>query len=76
MNSASQNGVDIKYKLIYYHDCLTIKGDYTVLSYDDNIIILKCANDSVCISGENIVISMLSSHEMYICGKILNIVFN
>ncbi|MBQ4629567.1 MAG: YabP/YqfC family sporulation protein [Clostridia bacterium] len=75
MSSMPAFGVNIKYKLLYYPGVLKIKGDYRVLSYDDNLIIIKCGNENICISGEKIGISMLAVNEVHICGKISGVVF-
>lgn len=67
---------DYKYKIIYYGKTLSIKGKYEVATYDDDTVILKCANDLVCIKGKNIVISSLDVDEIYISGKISDISFS
>lgn len=65
-----------KYKLIYYGTTLSVKGKYDITSYDDNTVIIKCADDIICVSGENLVIMSLDADEMYIKGKISDISFS
>ncbi len=68
--------VDFKYKLLYYGTTLCIKGKYDITGYDDSTVILKCANDLVCITGEKIAITSLDADEIYISGKISDISFS
>jgi len=65
-----------KYKLIYYGTTLSVKGKYDVTSYDDNMIMLKCIDEFLCITGENLVITSLDVNEIYISGKITDISFS
>ena len=67
--------IEMKYKLIYYPSSLKVRGVYTVLSYDDNMILLKCDKDNLCINGDKITISSLGANELHISGKITGILF-
>lgn len=67
--------LDIKYKLIYQNGAMCIKGSYTVASYDENMIILRCGNDNICINGESLFISSLDMDEIYLKGSITAIDF-
>jgi len=58
----------IPYKLIYTDKLLCVKGEYSVGSYDDNLIILKCGKDNLCINGEKIIIDSMDANEIYISG--------
>lgn len=66
---------DIKYKLIYQGGIMCIKGCYTISSYDEKMIILRCGNDNICINGESLYIASLTSEEIYLKGIISKIDF-
>ncbi len=66
---------DIKYKLIYQGGTMCIKGCYSVASYDENIIVLRCGNDNIFINGESLCISSLNDEEIYLKGSITAIDF-
>lgn len=63
------------YKIIYYANTLCLKGEYSIESYDEALIIIKCSSDTVCIKGENLVIRSLGTDEIYITGNITDISF-
>ncbi len=52
-----------------------MKGEYSVGSYDENLIILKCGKDNLCISGEGIVIDSMDGNEIHISGVFSGISF-
>ena len=62
-----------KYKLLMYGNTLCVKGKYDITSYDENNVMLKCADDILSISGDNISISSLDVDNIYISGKISDI---
>ena len=66
---------ELNYKLIYQNGTMCIKGSYAVASYDEDIIILKCGKDNICINGESLFISHLSPDEIYLRGSITEISF-
>ncbi|MBE7050365.1 MAG: hypothetical protein E7394_06285 [Ruminococcaceae bacterium] len=66
---------DIKYKLIYQGGMMCIKGSYTIASYDENMIVLRCGNDNIFINGESLYIASLSQEEIYLKGSIAAIDF-
>ena len=66
---------DVKYKLIYQGGIMCIKGCYAVASYDENMIILRCGNDNICINGESLYIASLTTEEIYLKGSISAIDF-
>ena len=63
------------YKLIYTNGTIRIIGTYTIASYEENLVIIKCDGSSICISGENILITLFSADEIHISGTILSISF-
>ena len=67
--------LDIKYKLIYQNGAMCIKGNYVVASYDEDMIILKCGTDNICINGNSLFISSLNVDEIYLRGSITAISF-
>ena len=65
----------IAYKLIYTNGTLRIIGTYSIASYEENLVIIKCDRDSVCISGDKINITLLNADEIHISGIIFSISF-
>ncbi len=63
------------WKLICTNDTVRINGTYSIASYEENMVIIKCADKSICISGENILITLFCSDEIHISGTILSISF-
>ena len=64
------------YRIIYCGSTVSVKGVYDITSYDEDIIILKCASDVVCISGANLFIVSMDADGIYIRGNIDNISFS
>ena len=62
-----------KYKLLMYGNTLCVKGKYDITSYDDSNVMLNCAGDILCISGDSLIISSLDVDSIYISGKITDI---
>ena len=54
---------------------MCIKGSYTIASYDENMIVLRCGNDNIFINGESLYIASLSQEEIYLKGSIAAIDF-
>ena len=67
--------LDAKYRIIMKKESLCVKGNYRIASYDENMIILNCSGDSVCVCGDGIVIASLSSEDIYINGNIESVSF-
>ncbi|MBR2404491.1 MAG: YabP/YqfC family sporulation protein [Clostridia bacterium] len=65
----------LQYKLIYTNNTVIIRGTYTIASYDSSLTIIKCASDSLCISGEELEIVLLTNDEIHIGGKVFSIAF-
>lgn len=65
----------LQYKLIYTNSTVIIRGTYTIASYDPTLTIIKCGNDSLCISGEQLEIVLLANDEIHISGKVFSIAF-
>ena len=63
------------FKLIYTKSTVRIIGTYEIASYDESLVIIKCEGESICISGESIVITLFCSDEIHISGKISSISF-
>ncbi len=63
------------YKIIYTKGSVRIIGVYEIASYDENLVIIKCENNNICISGDNIIITLFCSDEIHISGKISTISF-
>ncbi|MBR3932463.1 MAG: YabP/YqfC family sporulation protein [Clostridia bacterium] len=76
MSVAKNPIIDYKYRMIYYGKTLVIKGQYDIKNYDDNIIILKCENDIITLKGAYLKIDSLDVNEIYISGKITDILFS
>ena len=64
-----------RYKLIYTYGSIRIIGYYTISSYEEEMIIIKCLNDSILISGDTLVITLLSADEIHINGNISAVSF-
>lgn len=76
MSVAKNPIIDYKYRMVYYGKTLVIKGQYDIKNYDDNIIILKCENDIITLKGAYLKIDSLDVNEIYISGKITDILFS
>ena len=46
-----------------------------IISFSDTKVIIKCPNNTLCINGNNLIISKLLKDELLIKGKIINIEF-
>ncbi len=75
MNPDLNSIVDYRYKLIFCNDELRIKGDYEITDYENDVVILKCAGDNICIRGIELNINLLSADEICISGKLADISF-
>ena len=62
-----------KYKLIMYGNTICIKGNYNITSYSENLVMLKCNNDILSITGTDVVVSSIDADQIYISGKISDI---
>ena len=65
----------LQYKLIYTNSTVIVRGTYTIASYDPSLTIIKCANDNLCISGDELEIVLLTNDEIHIGGKVFSIAF-
>lgn len=65
----------LQYKLIYTNSTVIIRGTYTIASYDPTLTIIKCGSDSLCISGDELEIVLLTNDEIHISGKVFSIAF-
>lgn len=76
MSDSPRPFIDYKYRLIYYGSTIVVKGIYDIKSYDDNVIMLKCAQDIISVNGKNLEIKSMDVNEIHIKGKVLEIVFS
>lgn len=67
--------INLKYKLIYQGDVLTLKGDCYVASYDENTLIIKCGKKNICLAGNGLVIDSMNTDELIISGSFNSISF-
>jgi len=68
--------IDYKYKIIICNDTLRIKGEFEITEYENDVVVLRCGGDNICIRGIEISINLLNCDEICISGKLAGISFN
>ena len=76
LDSGRNMSVKGRYRLIFCNDELMVKGDYEITGYGNDVIMLRCADDKICIRGIEMKIIMLNADEICISGKLADISFN
>ena len=66
---------DNKFQIWYIDNSVNICNYVEIMSFDDNIIKIKCPSNIVSIKGKELTITKMLNDELLIKGKIINIEF-
>ena len=66
---------DDKFQIWIINNTINILNYIEIISFSDTKVIIKCPNNTLCINGNNLIISKLLKDELLIKGKITNIEF-
>lgn len=66
---------DNKFQIWIIENSINISNYIDIISFSEDLVIIKCPSNTLHIKGENLIISKLLTEELLIKGKILNIEF-
>ena len=66
---------DDKFQIWIINNNINILNYIEIISFSDTKVIIKCPSNTLCINGNNLIISKLLKDELLIKGKIINIEF-